>query len=59
MKSLIWMNLEGLPFVNTDNNYDPIELSKSFLTKHKILTFDNFACRGRPCDGMELPALCP
>ena len=36
MKSLIWMNLEGPPFVNTDNYYNPIDLSNSFLTKKTL-----------------------
>ena len=31
------MSLEGLQFVNTDNNYNPIDLSKSFLTKKTLL----------------------
>ena len=30
------MSLEGLQFVNTDNNYNPIDLSKSFLTKKTL-----------------------
>ena len=30
------MSLEGLQFVNTDNNYNPIYLSKSFLTKKTL-----------------------
>ena len=30
------MNLEGPQFVNTDNHYDPIDLSKSFLSKKTL-----------------------
>ena len=30
------MNLGGRPFVNTDNNYNPIDLSNSFLTKKTL-----------------------